>query len=42
MEEYTYYILFLFAWVFFQSLWLGKLAKQVKALQDQLDKHGRD
>ena len=24
MEELHYYLLFLFAWVFFQSLWLSK------------------
>lgn len=36
MEEFTYYLLFLFAWVFFQSMWLGKLAKQVKALEEKL------
>jgi len=36
VEEYTYYLLFLFAWVFFQSMWLGKLAKQVKELEEKL------
>ncbi len=36
MEEYIYYILFLFAWVFAHSLWLGKLAKQVKRLETEV------
>ena len=36
MEEYTYYLLFLFAWVFFQSMWLGELAKRVKKLEEKL------
>ena len=42
MEELTYYILFLFAWIFFQSLWIGKLAKQVKALEERLGAQERD
>ena len=36
MEEFTYYLLFLFAWVFFQSMWLSKLAKQVAELKDEV------
>ena len=35
MEEFHYYLLFLFAWVFFQSLWLSKLSKTVAALADR-------
>lgn len=42
MEELIYYILFLFAWIFFQSLWLGKLAKQVKALEERVEARERD
>lgn len=42
MEELTYYILFLFAWIFFHSLWLGKLAKQVRALEERIEAQGRD
>lgn len=37
MSEFGYYLLFLFAWVFFQSLWLSKLGKQVAALHQELD-----
>ena len=37
MDEFGYYLLFLFAWVFFQSLWISKLGKQVAALQQKLD-----
>ena len=34
--EYISYLLFLFAWVFAHSLWLGKLAKQVKTLETEV------
>ena len=37
MTELHWYFLFLFAWVFFQSLWLTKLSKQVVALQSELE-----
>ena len=37
MDEIGYYLLFLFAWVFFQSLWLSKLGKQVASLHQELD-----
>ena len=37
MGEFGYYLLFLFAWVFFQSLWLSRLAKQVAVLHQELD-----
>ena len=37
MDEIGYYLLFLFAWVFFQSLWLSKLGKQVAGLHQELD-----
>lgn len=36
MEEPWVYILFLFAWVFFQSLWLSKLGRQVAELRTDL------
>jgi hypothetical protein len=36
MEEFHYYLLFLFAWVFFQSLWLSKLSKTVAALAEKI------
>ena len=36
MEENTWYLLFLFAWVFAHSLWLGKLAKQVGELREEV------
>ena len=37
MADLYWYFLFLMAWVFFQSLWISKLAKQVAALQEELD-----
>ncbi len=37
MDELHYYLLFLFAWVFFQSLWLTKLSKTVAALTEKLN-----
>jgi hypothetical protein len=36
MEELHYYLLFLFAWVFFQSLWISKLSKSVAALAEKV------
>ncbi|MDE0915891.1 MAG: hypothetical protein OSB57_12020 [Planctomycetota bacterium] len=36
MEELHYYLLFLFAWVFFQSLWISKLSKAVAALAEKV------
>jgi hypothetical protein len=36
VDEIKWYLLFLFAWVFCQSLWLGKLAKQVAELKQRL------
>ncbi len=37
MDETGYYLLFLFAWVFYQSLWLSKLGKHVASLHQELD-----
>ena len=36
MEELHYYLLFLFAWVFFQSLWISKLSKAVASLAEKV------
>lgn len=41
MSEFGWYLLFLFAWVFFQSLWISRLAKQVNNLQEQLEARGK-
>ncbi len=42
MDELRYYLLFLFVWVFFQSLWLSKLAKKISALEARALSEKRD
>ena len=37
MTELHWYFLFLFTWVFFQSLWLTKMSKQMAALREELE-----
>ncbi len=37
MGDYIWYVLFLFAWTFAQSLWLSKLARQVAELRSEVN-----
>lgn len=36
VTELRLFLVFLFAWVFFQSLWVSKLARRVDELSEQL------
>lgn len=36
MTELRLFLVFLFAWVFFQSLWVSKLARRVDELSEQI------
>jgi hypothetical protein len=40
MNEFTWYLLFLFGWTFFHSLWIARLSKQVAALKEAVERRG--